>query len=296
MYRVLRLLRLRANFGTLLSLETGLLDVYGLATALHTGRFDIIALAISALVTTRIALSYTLRNSCRGLVIPIVMVLTLTSSIPGVVIAIELLKISVTNSIVKSLLTFIGVCTLVNALGARFALNRGRMWITLLLSTLMIAPLSTLYGSSLLSTVISIPIPILAILCSSMLSTIARRCLYRTDYPDAMSIALDCGLTIALAQLLTIAPLSAVPMAGLSLVTTAALLETVSEGADTRLVLFHGLRSLLIIMLLTAITIPLSMVKNLAIYLTIYLIAVLSIPLTIISLLYSTQASDKACI
>lgn len=295
MCRTPRLLRLRANLVTLLSIEAGLLDVYGLATALYTRRFDIIALAISILIMTRIVLSYMLKSSCQGFMVPIVMMLTLTSSIPGIAIAIELLKISVTNSIVKSLLMFIGVCTLVNALGARFALSRERIWITLLLSTLIIAPLSTLYNSSLISTVIHIPTPMLAILCSSMLSTLVRKCLYRIDHLDPIGIAFDCSLTIALAQLLTIAPLSAVPMAGLSLVTIAALLETVIEGADTQLVLFHGLKSLLIVMLLISIVIPISVLKISITYI-VYLITILSILLTIILLLYSTQTNDNTCL
>ena len=294
MYRTLRLLKLRANSVTILSMEAGLLDIYGLAIALHTKCLDIIALAILMLITTRTVLSYTVRGSCQGLMIPIVMILTLLSSIPGVVIATELLKISMTNSIVKGLLMFIGICTLVNALGARFALSRGRIWISLILSTLMIAPLSTLHSFNSLSIVIDVPTSIVAILSSSTLSIVVRKCLYHVEYPDTISIALDCGLTIALAQLLALAPLSVIAMAGFSLVTTAALLETVSEGADTRLVLFHGLRSVLIIVLLTVMAIPLSMLKNLTTYL-IYLIAIISVLLVVMLLLNSTRDSNSKC-
>ena len=294
MYRTLRLLKLRANSVTMLSMEVGLLDIYGLAIALHTKCLDIIALAILMLITTRTVLSYTVRGSCQGLMIPIVMILTLLSSIPGVVIATELLRISITNSTVKSLLMFIGICTLVNALGARFALSRGRIWISLILSTLMIAPLSTLYSFNSLSIVIDVPTSIVAVLSSSTLSIVVRKCLYHVEYPDTMSIALDCGLTIALAQLLALAPLSVIAMAGFSLVTTAALLETVSEGADTRLVLFHGLRSVLIIVLLTVMAIPLSMLKNLTTYL-IYLIAIISVLLVVMLLLNSTRVSNSKC-
>jgi len=275
-------------------MEAGLLDIYGLAIALHTKCLDIIALAILMLITTRTVLSYTVRGSCQGLMIPIVMILTLLSSIPGVVIATELLRISITNSTVKSLLMFIGICTLVNALGARFALSRGRIWISLILSTLMIAPLSTLYSFNSLSIVIDVPTSIVAVLSSSTLSIVVRKCLYHVEYPDTMSIALDCGLTIALAQLLALAPLSVIAMAGFSLVTTAALLETVSEGADTRLVLFHGLRSVLIIVLLTVMAIPLSMLKNLATYL-IYLIAIISVLLVVMLLLNSTRVNNSKC-
>ena len=294
MYRMLHLLKLRANSVTILSMEAGLLDIYGLAIALHTKCLDIIALAILMLITTRTVLSYTVRGSCQGLMIPIVMILTLLSSIPGVVIATELLRISITNSTVKSLLMFIGICTLVNALGARFALSRGRIWISLILSTLMIAPLSTLYSFNSLSIVIDFPTSIVAVLSSSTLSIVVRKCLYHVEYPDTMSIALDCGLTIALAQLLALAPLSVIAMAGFSLVTTAALLETVSEGADTRLVLFHGLRSVLIIVLLTVMAIPLSMLKNLATYL-IYLIAIISVLLVVMLLLNSTRVNNSKC-
>jgi len=294
MYRMLHLLKLRANSVTILSMEAGLLDIYGLAIALHTKCLDIIALAILMLITTRTVLSYTVRGSCQGLMIPIVMILTLLSSIPGVVIATELLRISITNSTVKSLLMFIGICTLVNALGARFALSRGRIWISLILSTLMIAPLSTLYSFNSLSIVIDVPTSIVAVLSSSTLSIVVRKCLYHVEYPDTMSIALDCGLTIALAQLLALAPLSVIAMAGFSLVTTAALLETVSEGADTRLVLFHGLRSVLIIVLLTVMAIPLSMLKNLTTYL-IYLIAIISVLLVVMLLLNSTRVNNSKC-
>ena len=294
MYRMLHLLKLRANSVTILSMEAGLLDIYGLAIALHTKCLDIIALAILMLITTRTVLSYTVRGSCQGLMIPIVMILTLLSSIPGVVIATELLRISITNSTVKSLLMFIGICTLVNALGARFALSRGRIWISLILSTLMIAPLSILYSFNSLSIVIDFPTSIVAVLSSSTLSIVVRKCLYHVEYPDTISIALDCGLTIALAQLLALAPLSVIAMAGFSLVTTAALLETVSEGADTRLVLFHGLRSVLIIVLLTVMAIPLSMLKNLTTYL-IYLIAIISVLLVVMLLLNSTRVSNSKC-
>ncbi|HID80171.1 MAG TPA: hypothetical protein EYP48_00430 [Ignisphaera sp.] len=293
MCKPLRLLRLQANSITVLSVEAGLLDVYGLAVAFHTKRSDIIALAILTLIATRIVFSYALRGPCQALAVPIVMTLALASSIPGTVIAIELLRAGLTRNILKSLLMFIGLCALVNALGARFALNRGRVWISLTLSTLIIAPLSTSYSFNSLSSVIDVSTSIIAVLCASILSVVVRRCVYDTKCPSATNLALDCGFTVLLAQLLTLAPLCAIAMAAFSLATTAAVLETISEGADPRLVLFHGLRSLLTAMLFIVISAILTIFRNLVIYL-IHLITLASVLLAAILLLHSTQANNDA--
>ncbi len=246
-YRTLSLRRLQAETLFVFSIEAGLLDIYGLAILIESSStLDILGLWLSVYIATKIGLRYAAHRACN---VPLLLLAlaSLLSLIPGAIAAINAIeRSSLELDLLRASMLFMGFAVLANALGARFALNRKRVWIALTISTIVVPSLSPLYGTSSLPRV-DIFTAISMICGATMLSTAIERTLYCIDRPSFSSIVLDTGLSIVLAQILALTALSSIALASLSVATVAALLETLYEGADPRFVLFYGFRSLAVL-------------------------------------------------
>jgi len=232
------------------SIEAGLLDIYGLAILIESSStLEILGLWLSIYIATKIGLRYVAYRACN---VPILLLAlaSLLSLIPGAMTAISAIKeVGIGFDLLRASIMFTGFVILANALGARFALNRKRMWIALTISTIIVASLSLLYKAPSLPRVDNVT-AITMICGATMLSTVIERTVYHIDRPSFNSIVLDTGLSIALAQILALTALSSIALAAISLATVAALLETLYENSEPRLVLFHGFRSLAILVLM----------------------------------------------
>ncbi len=242
--------RLPAEALSIFSIEAGLLDIYGLAILIESSStLEILGLWLSIYIATKIGVRYVAYRAC-DVPLPLLVLTSLLSLIPGTIAAINTIEeLDLELDPLRATMLFMGFTVLANALGARFALNRKRVWIALMISTIIVASLSPLYGTPSLPRV-DICTAISMICGATMLSTAIERTLYRIDRPSLSNIVLDTGLSIALAQILALTALSSIALASVSVATVAALLETLYEGADPRLVLFHGFRSLAILILM----------------------------------------------
>ncbi len=246
-HRTLLLRRLPVEALSILSIEAGLLDIYGLAILIESSStLEVLGLWLSIYVAVKIGLRYAAYRTCT---VPLLLLAlaSLLSLIPGTIVSINAIEESRLGlDPVRASMLFMGFAVLANALGAMFALNRKRIWIVLMVSTIAVAFLGLLYRTPSLPRV-DIYTAISMICGATMISTAVERALYRIDRPSFSDIVLDTGLSIALAQILALTALSSIVLTTLSIATVAALLETIYEGADPRLVLFHGFRSLAIV-------------------------------------------------